>query len=496
MKLLLIFSILLQSILIANEENIKAEDKLQKIENKEKVEKVEKKAKTADNKIQMAEDKFKRIKAQLEEARAELEEAKLEAKEAHQEVKTVKNEAKDKQPNEPVESETAIVVLGDESGLSENQVREKAAELDNEEHEVDVARVMDTIVESGANGKINISKLQKKWKDQSPKAEKYDWVQTKSGEWFKGEIKTLYRDELLFDSDEIGLHTFDFEDIAQIKSYQVIGVNIDGVAIFEGIIRYKDEKITIIQGDKKYTYPYNQVVSLAPEGENEISHWSAKITASLDIRTGNSDQQDFSAKANIARLTSIDRLVFDYLGRSSEKNGEETSNDHRLNQKYDRFITRKFFWTPFFSELYKDKFKNINLQATGGVGIGYIITDTKDIEWDVSGGPAYIYTRYEEVEDSESKSSASPAFELSTKFKYDMTKTTDLIYSYKLTFTDSAAGTYKHHMLLTLENELTDWLDLDITYVWDYIQDPEKDGNGNVPIQDDTQLLIGLSVEF
>ena len=41
----------------------------------------------------------------------------------------------------------------------------------------------------------------------------YDWVQLSSGEWLKGELISMYREELEFDSDELGLLVLDWDDV-------------------------------------------------------------------------------------------------------------------------------------------------------------------------------------------------------------------------------------------------------------------------------------------
>jgi hypothetical protein len=51
-------------------------------------------------------------------------------------------------------------------------------------------------------------------------------------------------------------------------------------------------------------------------------------------------------------------------------------------------------------------------------------------------------------------------------------------------------------MLLTFENALTSWLDLDITGVWDYILSPQEASDATTPDSNDFQILIGLGVEF
>ena len=372
-----------------------------------------------------------------------------------------------------------LIKIEDTSGMTEDEIRQVAKKIDKQKKKAI---------------KKNPRKI--RWEDLSPTPIKYDWVQTKSGEWFKGTIKGMYDDKLEFDSDEVGLYTFDFEDVKKIKSYNIISVNVGNLASFVGILRLDGDKVTIIQGDMKYDFKKDEIVSFAPDAEIEKQFWSGKITFSLDLRSGNINQADYTAQANIQRRTAISHLSFDYLGRVSSKNKHEIANDHRLNQKYDRYITKKFFWTPLFSEYYTDKYKNISAQVTIGAGIGYTIINTKKTLWSVSSGPAGIYTLFATVAEGESKDDYSPAWELSTKFEQELNAITDFTYDYKLTFSDKQAGTYKHHMIFKFENELLSWLDLDITAIWDYVANPQIESNGVTPKKSDYQLLFGLGIEF
>ncbi len=367
-----------------------------------------------------------------------------------------------------------VIVVHDESGLSDDEVREKAKDSD-------VSKV---------------SKIQLDFSEVSPNPLKYDWVKTKSGEWFKGEIKALYDNKLEFDSDEVGLYTFDFDDVVWVKSYHIISVNIENLASFPGILRIKGDEVKVIQGENTYDFKRKDIVSFAPNGEYERNFWSGKATISIDIRSGNTNQYDYSAKVNVQRRTSESRLILDYLGRITTKDNQETANDHRLNQKYDRYLTRHFFWTPVFSEIYSDIFKNIKEQVTLGFGLGYTLVDTKKVTWSFSGGPAFVYTKYNTISEGSDIDDFSPALELSTRYENELSKITDFTATYKLTYTNEAAGTYKHHMLITFENELTSRLDLDITGIWDYILDPKETSDKIIANPNDFQLLVGIGMEF
>jgi putative salt-induced outer membrane protein YdiY len=422
-----------------------------------------------------------------------LEENQVEVKEEEQEVVKIE---KAKEPKEDGD----LVEVKDTSGLSDAEVAKVANKIDekNAAKSVSIQEIFDAV---DAEGDIDIKKLQAPWEELSPKTAGHDWIKTISGEWFKGEIKAMYDEKLEFDSDEVGLYTFDFDDIVIIKSHKPVTVNIEDVASFSGVLRFKDGMVTIIQGDKQYTFPRSQIVSLAPTADKEINNWSGKASIGIDVRRGNRNQIDYVATINLKRRTDKTRLYLDYLGRISKIENsagekETTANDHRINQKFDVYLSRHFFWTPVFSEFYTDEFQNIDSQTTVGVGLGYMFIDTKRTEWSVSGGPGVIHTKYMDVAVGEKSVVTSPSLELSTKLEYELNSMTDIKYDYKLTFTDKDSGEFKHHMVLKLENELTSWMDLDISMIWDRIAEPEKNTDGTVPESNDFQLLISFGLEF
>ena len=387
-----------------------------------------------------------------------------------------------------------LTVVKDTSGLSEDAIRTKAETADKKVKRT--LDIKDVIAATDRHGKVDLAKLEARWEKLSPTPKKYDWVQTKSGEWFKGNIKALYDDKLEFDSKEIGLYTFKLADIKQIKSYHLMRVNIENLASIKGILRLQGDKLTIIQGDTKYDFTKKQIVSFAPDGAKERNLWSGKASIGFDIRSGNSDQQDFTANLKLNRRSAASHLSLTYLGRVSSKDKVEISNDHRLNEKYDVFLSRNFFWTPLFSELYIDKFKNINAQITAGVGVGYTLLNTSKTRWSFSGGPAFVYTRHTTVNTTTKQNSLSPALEVSTKYKLKVSKMTNLTYNYQLTYTTREAGIYKHHMVLVLSNSLLSWLKFDVSGIWDYVQSPTAKSDGSLPLKNDFQMIMGLGVVF
>ena len=72
----------------------------------------------------------------------------------------------------------------------------------------------------------------------------------------------------------------------------------------------------------------------------------------------------------------------------------------------------------------------------------------------------------------------------------------DFRHTYQFQIANEASGTYNHHMLNGFSFEITSVLDIDITLVWDRIQDPRADSDGNVPLSDDFRLILGLGLDL
>jgi len=334
-----------------------------------------------------------------------------------------------------------------------------------------------------------------------PSAVDYDWVQLTSNEWLKGEIKGMYKDSLEFDSDKLDLLNIDWDDVKILRSHRVNNVNIEGVGATSGILEVTDDSLDIINDYEDQTYERSQLISFAPGGKREADLWAIKATISIDLKQGNTDQLDYTAKANIKRRGSVTRFTMDYLGNISKTNGGdgslvETINNHRLNATYDYYKTRYFFYTPVFAEYYRDPFTNIDSRITLGAGLGYTVIDDGRTELSFSGGPAFIKTNFVSVAVGENTSESTPAAVLRTNYDYELSKTIDFIARYNIQVGNKDSGGYTHHIILTMENEITGSLDFDTSFIWDRTAHPTQAEDGTSPEPNDYRVTFGISYTY
>lgn len=337
------------------------------------------------------------------------------------------------------------------------------------------------------------------WETAVPPTDKWDWIKTTSGEWLKGELKVMYDGGLEFDSDEFDLQSLDWDDVAEVHATGEKRISIDtpsGPEIYVGKLTVSGDKVVIETAEGRREFPRSRLISITPGAESEWDNWSAKISLGVNFTRGNSEQTDFTMKLNVKRRTPDNRYVLDYLGNLSENAQSKTVNNHRLNTFFDMFVAKEYFFRPVFFEYYRDPFQNIDFRTTLGVGAGYHIIDSPDTTWDVSGGPAYRWTRYESVAPGESDEVSTPALVFGTYYDTTLTKTVDFDVSYNASIVNEESGTYTHHAIATFEIELTDVLDFDVSFVWDRTENPQTRSDGTTPKQDDFQLLLTLGVDI
>ncbi len=322
-----------------------------------------------------------------------------------------------------------------------------------------------------------------------------DWIQIVSGEWLRGEILRIRDGSLDFDSDELDEQTFDAEDVLRIvtPNHQVV-LTEDG-RIFEGELS-ADKTSFWVEGEKTIKLDRAEVLSvLAVEGGG-VSTWSGEVSAGIAIRTGNTEQTDYSAVLAATRETARTRWASRYTGAISEVNATQTANNHRIGSAFDLFVTKRTFVTVPGINVYRDPFQNIGLRVTPYAAVGYEIVDTADHNLSLSAGPALQYQRFDsELATGESTESTLAAV-FSSLYEWDITSDVEMSAKYDITVPMPELEEYNHNLVTTLSIDLTGDLDLDLSITWDRLNAPQANSNGSVPQKDDFRMTIGLGWTF
>ena len=336
---------------------------------------------------------------------------------------------------------------------------------------------------------------EKDWQPPPPMPDEWDWIQLTSGEWLKGEIIAMYDEDLEFDSDELDELTLDWEDIQEVRSGGTMQIGFLDDIIATGKL-FVDGDTVRVMGAEDQTFSRSSVLTITAGAPKESNYWSGKITLGANIRGGNTEQTEISSMATFKRRTPKNRINFDYMGNFNRTFGDVAADNQRMTAGWNRYISKRFFWSPVQGEYYRDPFQNIASRWSLGMGLGYTLKDTSKIDWEVTGSVAYQITQFDDVLEGEPNSADTPALAFGTIFDNEITKSIDFIFDYRFFIVNEESGTYTHHLLTGLEFELTSLLDFDVTLVWDRIQDPKENSDGTFPEQDDFRLTFGLGIDF
>jgi len=335
-----------------------------------------------------------------------------------------------------------------------------------------------------------------------PPAVDYDWLQLTSREWLKGDIKAMYNKSLEFDSDKLKLLTIKWKDVRVLRAHQISSVNIEGMGTVTGILEVTGDKVWVRSKEGVLHFDRSRLISFAPGGEREKDLWAVKLTLSLNLKEGNNRQIDYAARLNVKRRSAATRFLLDYGGNVSRTNVSggsvltETLNNHRLTSSFDYYRNRHFFFNPVMVEFFTDPFLNIDLRSTIGAGVGYTVIDDGSTELSFSGGPSYIKTRFVSVEAGKASDEVTAALVVRTLYDTELTDRLDFIAKYNIQYGSEASGGYTHYAIATLQNELTDDLDIDISLEWDYVSRPVTGEGGITPKSNDYRMMLGISYSY
>lgn len=325
---------------------------------------------------------------------------------------------------------------------------------------------------------------------------KFDWLQTDSGEWLKGEIVRMHRHKLHFDSDEFGEVTFDWGNVLTLVSKNVVTIRVENADALTARLGMRGKVARMYTAEGIREIPQDKVLGMISGTPTERNYWSGGASIGVSVRAGNTVQSDVTLRANLVRQTEMTRWRTTYTGEISTVTGNQTANSHRVPSQFDVYVTRRFFLsTPSF-EYYTDQFQNIGSRITAGAGLGYEWIDISWLHWEVGAGLAYQYTNYVSVTAGDDDADHDAAFVLKTQIDFDLRYGIEWDNLYVLQIVATDTDKTNHHAESALSFDVWGPLEFEIAFIFDRIEMPVPSASGNRPLSNDYRLTAGLGFDF
>ena len=312
------------------------------------------------------------------------------------------------------------------------------------------------------------------WKKPTPVFDqKFDWLRLTSDEWLKGDIISMYDDELEFDSDEFNLLTFDWDDVAELRSRFDQSIRLTSGKVIEGFLIVKEGKVTILSNGQAHEFPLSELLTITSSSESRKNLWDGHVKLGANFLKGNVGQQDFTVSSVFQRRTALSRfrtdLTYNYSLLENKGEGEDlvNANSLRITSYFDWFYSPKIFFRLFDAEHFSDELQNIKSRNTIGLAFGYHLFNHKRILWDVTIGPSYQETIYHETSENDHESSGVLSF--NTLLEYEVSSRLDFVLDYQIQFVNEESGKRLHNLKAGFDIDFDNDVDIDVSFYIDRV---------------------------
>jgi putative salt-induced outer membrane protein YdiY len=202
------------------------------------------------------------------------------------------------------------------------------------------------------------------------------------GNVLRGKIASYQDDVLKFSTDYAKNVKIPVEEIQTLTTEDIVSVELKKGSVLKGqLVTLPDGGLGILLD------PLKETVSLQWEEIQYInkkpSRWKGNFFLGGSIQTGNVELTSISGGAQAKREWEHDRLSMRAIHNYAEQDSKITSRNTFGAFKFDHFFSNGFY-TLISTELLKDEFKNLNLRAIIGGGLGYRIwkNEVKSLEFE------------------------------------------------------------------------------------------------------------------
>jgi putative salt-induced outer membrane protein YdiY len=230
-----------------------------------------------------------------------------------------------------------------------------------------------------------------------------DEIVLANGNHLTGKIVRKETDTLVLNTPYAGDLNIRWADVRRITTDAPISVYFGNDGKLIGMLRSdEDGRVTVIsaEGLTGPSIPLDRLRFINPSAEisGEGARLSGHINAGLSSSSGNTEARRYYLDTEAVARTRDDRYTLGGRAAHTEDHGVQTESNGIAYLKYDRFFTKK--WYGYANGNFEnDKFKDIVLRSTLGLGSGYQFFETVKTNLSLEGGLTYVKTDFLAAED-------------------------------------------------------------------------------------------------
>jgi putative salt-induced outer membrane protein YdiY len=245
-----------------------------------------------------------------------------------------------------------------------------------------------------------------------------DTLTLTNGDRLTGEILSKDRHTVTLKTTYAGEVKIRWFDVAQIQTDHEVSVLLADDTVLSGILLPSETGELIVQSDDPRKTAIVEMDKLSfinptPEISKKIVVTTGGANAGVTTANGNNNTRNIHFDGEVVARTKDNRVTVGAVANRASDAGVPSISNNRGYFKYDRFLDNKrYVYSSLSGE--NDRFKDLRLRTSLGMGSGYQIYESSDLNLSVEGGLNYVNEDYWTQDDKSYPS-------LRWSMKYDQT---------------------------------------------------------------------------
>lgn len=224
-----------------------------------------------------------------------------------------------------------------------------------------------------------------------------DKIYLKNGDLISGSIIEKVNDTIKIKTKYAGELNIKWKRVQKISLDQNTAITLtDGRQIKAKTIQTDGQTELLLEDGSRLPYATKSISQIGVakvEKPKDKYTYEGQIKLAADASSGNTDTKHLSLASELIIKNALNRITLNLSSNRATEGDVDILSNSRAAAKYDRFVSKKFYWYVQNS-YYEDKFKDLNLQTTYGLGMGRQIFDFPDRKLSVEFGLTQVDEDY------------------------------------------------------------------------------------------------------
>jgi putative salt-induced outer membrane protein YdiY len=225
-----------------------------------------------------------------------------------------------------------------------------------------------------------------------------DTIQLTNGDRLTGEIVNKDRSTITLKTAYAGEVKITWSNVAQIQTDHPVSILMPNDTVLRGTIVPSTVGEVLIQSDelgKSEIVEMDQLdyINPAPEISRNVRITTGVANVGITATNGNNNTKNIHIDSEVVTRTKDNRFTIGAVANRATDGGVPSISNNRGYFKYDHFLdSKRYVYSNLSGE--NDRFKDLRLRTSAGLGRGYQIYESPDLNLSVEGGLNYVKEDY------------------------------------------------------------------------------------------------------